>query len=134
MKSILSLPPVLQEVWTAVYAAVIASPHNANAKRSDAEEQAWEAVRRAAGVEHIEAIGAAEEPTCEEMVEALAPIVAAAHSGNAWANWSEQDRPYKIARFELLLQNDKVSADLLERQLVEATLASWKAARAWVKK
>lgn len=51
MKSILSLPPVLQAVWTAVYASVIASPHNTSAKRSDAEEQAWEAVRRANGGE-----------------------------------------------------------------------------------
>lgn len=126
MKSILSLPPVLQEVWSRVYAAVIASSHNANAKRSDAEEQAWEAVRRANGGEMPEeraesVVCGPHEPTDEEMVEALAAIVADA------CGWQASDR---IERAKQMLRAPVVEY----HYIVEACVASWKTSRAWGRK
>jgi len=126
VRSILSLPPVLQELWSRVYASVIASPHNANAKRSDAEEQAWEAVRRANGGEMpgepaIPEASAPSEPTDEEMVEALAPIVADA------CGWGASNR---IERAKRMLRAPVVEY----HYIVDACVASWKAARAWGRK
>jgi hypothetical protein len=123
---------VLQEVWSRVYAAVIASPHNVNAKRSDAEEQAWEAVRRANGgempQERVESvICGPREPTNEEMVEVLAPIVAKSRHGEAW---NRLDAYVQAAHI-----ND-IAAQLRtgDSTIARITIASWKAARAWGRK
>lgn len=81
MKSILSLPPVLQEVWTATYAAALpvciahekairpglglASPRERDAvdPLQWAESHAWEAVRRANGGEMPGAPGGTDDKT-----------------------------------------------------------------------
>jgi hypothetical protein len=130
---------VLQEVWSRVYAAVIASPHNTNAKRSDAEEQAWEAVRRANGgempQERVESvICGPREPTNEEMVEVLAPIVAREryeHFAKASARVQEE----MIARTKCALMAQPADEeDPLATALGLLAVASWKAARAWGRK
>lgn len=62
-KSIISLPPVLQAVWTAAYAASLQGQYSWIARpdalsmssvaecANEADEHAWEAVRRANGGE-----------------------------------------------------------------------------------
>lgn len=127
MKSVLSLPPVLQEVWSRTYAAVIASPHNVNAKRNEAEEQAWEAVRRANGGEMPEEASTSSEPTEKEMVEVLAPIVAKSRHGEAW---NRLDAYVQAAHI-----ND-IAAQLRtgDSTIARIAIASWKAARAWGRK
>jgi hypothetical protein len=123
---------VLQEVWSRVYAAVIVSPHNTNAKRSDAEEQAWEAVRRANGgempQERVESvICGPREPTDEEMVEALAPIVA----GNIWRDPDRDD--VDLAR-QMLQNPSNKHFDSTHCAVASGAIDSWKAARAWGRK
>jgi hypothetical protein len=212
-RSILSLPPVLQKVWTAAYAAVVQGEHSVLANPetvsmpSDAtigtrsETAAWEAVRRANGGEipgeprrvddktwkrsaireallwfadeghyegtyrqgagfvdavgltkarealgipierddrslmplaealtHSVTIGAdVDEPTDEEMVEALAPIVATSRHGEAW---NRLDAYVQAAHI-----ND-IAAQLRtgDSTIARVAIASWKAARAWGRK
>ena len=112
MRSILSLPPVLQGVWRDVYAARCGV--SGSISFDDAESCAWEAVRRANGGEMPEVraelvVLGPHEPTDEEMIVALAPIAAKlCHALHA-------------------------SPDVQQR-IAEACGASWKAARAWGRK
>jgi hypothetical protein len=205
-RSILSLPPVLQEVWTAAYQTALGGTlreaHATIDQRSlFAATDAWEAVRRANGGEmpgeprnvddktgkrsaireallwfadeghyegtyrqgagfvdavgltkarealgipierddrslmplaealtHSVTIGAdVDEPTDEEIVEALAPIVAAARHGDAW---NRLDAYVQAAHI-----ND-IAAQLRtgDSTIARITIASWKAARAWGRK
>jgi hypothetical protein len=125
VKSILSLPPVLQEVWSRVYAAVIASPHNVNAKRSDAEEQAWEAVRRANGGEMPEDdIASGDDPTQGEgSLRKFAVLVASAEYGDGWEGLALLSKKARVDATSRLLENPASSS------LARVALASWKAAQ-----
>ena len=149
--SILSLPPVLQELWSRVYAAGIegelsrysidseTSPPSDESIAMWAENHAWEAVRRANGGEMPEehereeatcAVAATRtpnEPTDEGMVEALAPIVAESVYGSGWANLCAEDQDRRRLYATSTLIERASSAD-------RAALASWKAARAWGRK
>ena len=133
-KSILSLPPVLQGVWRDVYAATIAgfeasceSSTNLDVEANYSEERAWEAVRRANGGEMPEEASTSSEPTDEEMVEALAPIVAKSRHGEAW---NRLDAYVQAAHI-----ND-IAAQLRtgDSTIARIAIASWKAARAWGRK
>lgn len=130
MKSILSLPPALQTVWTAVYAAVIASPHHVNAKRSEAEEQAWEAVRRANGGEMPEDdVVPGDDPTQGEgSLRKFAVLVASAEYGDGWEELALLSKKARVDAMSRLLENPASSS------LARVAIASWKAARAWGRK
>lgn len=138
-KSILSLPPVLQGVWRDVYAATIAgfeasceSSTNLDVEANYSEERAWEAVRRANGGEMPEeraesVVLGPREPTDEEMVEALAKIVANAVSPGT------DPEVLDLARRSLIEEDvPDLDGDMLAASI--AAFQAWKAARAWGRK
>lgn len=103
-----------------------------------AESAAWEAVRRANGgempeeQEREEAKRPADEPTDEEMVEALAPIVAREYMGHHWEEGEETRARAECDAHNVLRWNRDSASHL--GALGRFAIASWKAARAWRKK
>jgi hypothetical protein len=106
-----------------------------------AEQHAWEAVRRANGGEMPEeraesVVCGPREPTDEEMVETLAPIVAASqYLPGVFGEMSEETQADDIRRARRALQNPATGDDAdCDDEAATFILAAWKAARAWGRK
>lgn len=95
MKTILSLPPVLQEVWSRAYAATVQGVHaglqsderlNDGEPAAMAERDAWEAVRRANGGEMPGEPRKVDDKTgkCSAMREALLWFADEGHYGDTY--------------------------------------------------
>lgn len=123
-----SLSPELKALWTAVYAAVVqghevgCGKEDSNAEKQGcyAEKRAWEAVRRATAAESV--------PPTDDMIDALAPIVAAALYAD-YADSSEATRARLVAYAAREMREPHACLDLAQHATVTIAIAAWKAAK-----